>query len=73
MTDKQKKITSIAAVAVVIVAILIYWLFFSSFSSSRKPSFVYIDSDDTPDSVYVKLDKAANPRKWLDSSFALSW
>lgn len=65
MTDKQKKITSVAGAAIVIVAILIYWLFFSSFSSSRKPSFVYIDSDDTPDSVYVKLDKAAKPSQMV--------
>lgn len=65
MTNKTKKALYIAGASLIIVLILVYWLFFSAFSSSSKSSFVYIDNDDTADSVYVKLDQAAHPSQTI--------
>ena len=62
MTKKKIRLSlSIAGGIVVIVALLGYWLFFSAFSSNEKTAYVYIDSDDNIDSVYVKVEKAGKP------------
>ena len=44
-----------AAVLVAVIAILLYYFFFSTFSKKTETVYVYIDEDDTRDSVVVKL------------------
>lgn len=65
MTTKTKKIIYACSVSAILLLALIYWLFFSAFSADRKSSFVYIDNDDTIDSVYVKLKDVANPKQMV--------
>lgn len=59
------KKTLITIAAVLIVGLLaFYFLFLTSFSSVGGESMrVYIDGDDTPDSVYAKLRQNASPRQ----------
>lgn len=38
-----------------------YYYFFSTFSTQAEKQYVYIDEDDTPDSVYLKLEQIAKP------------
>lgn len=42
------------------VLIVAYW-FFASFSTRHESTYVYVDSDDTADSVYAKLETTAQP------------
>ncbi len=63
--DKQKKIWIASGSGLIVLLILIYWLFFSSFASVKKETYVYIDEDDTPDSVYHKLDLTAHPSQMI--------
>lgn len=65
MTNQTKKILCITGASLVIILAIVYWLFFSSFSSNSKPSFVYIDKDDTTDSVFVKAERAAQPSQTI--------
>ena len=44
-----------AAVCLVVVLALGFYYFFSDFSQSEQTEYVYIDDDDTVDSVFVKL------------------
>lgn len=61
MTNKTKKALYATGVLLIVLLILGYWIFFSAFSSNSRPSYVYIDRDDTVDSVYVKLNEAGQP------------
>lgn len=65
MTDKRKKTYCGAALGAVVLLSLCYWLFFASFSANKTASYVYVDKDDTPDSVYVKLEKSCHPRQMV--------
>lgn len=65
MTQKKKKMLCGIIIAAVVLLSLFYWLFFASFSSSKAASYVYVDNDDTPDSVFVKLEKTAHPRQMV--------
>lgn len=65
MTDKRKKTYCGVALGAVVLLSLCYWLFFASFSTNKAASYVYVDKDDTSDSVYVKLEKSANPRQMV--------
>lgn len=51
--------------AIVVIAGLVYWLFFAAFSANSQAAYVYIDGDDTTDSVYVKLKAGNEPRQML--------
>ena len=42
-----------------------YWLFFSSINSAQKDVRIYVDNDDTADSVYVKIQNAVSPSQLL--------
>ncbi len=61
---KSKRSAIILAV-LVLLSLCGYWLFFSSFSSDRGHSYIYIDTDDTSDSVTAKLRTAASPRQMV--------
>ena len=39
---------------------IIYYCFFASFSTCEDTQYIYIDQDDTTDSVYVKLQPYGN-------------
>ena len=41
------------------VAAIVYYYFFVAFSAQQQTTYVYIDSDDTADSVYAKLEPVA--------------
>ena len=47
---------------VIIPAGIASYLLFSSFSNNNETRYVYIDDDDSVDSVYTKLSEIANPR-----------
>lgn len=64
LEKKQRIVYAVIAAAIVLIA-LVYWLFFASFSSLSKNSYVYIDKDDTADSVFVKLKEAAKPHQMV--------
>jgi len=49
-----------AAVIVLLLAGVCYYYFFSSFSEKSEVAYVYIDNDDTIDSVYVKISPIAH-------------
>lgn len=61
----SKKRLLITAGAVLVCAAIAYWLFLSSFSPKGNGAYVYIDQDDTADSVYTKLDRAASPHQLI--------
>lgn len=66
MDNRHKKSLWAAGMALAVVCVfLFWWLFFAAFSSKGVGTYVFIDNDDTPDSVYHKLDEAANPRQLL--------
>ena len=44
-----------AGALVAVIAILLYYFFFTSFSGKTETAYLYIDADDTRDSVIVKL------------------
>ncbi len=49
-----------AAVIVLLLAGVCYYYFFSSFSEKSEVAYVYIDNDDTIDSVYAKISPIAH-------------
>ena len=48
-------------VGLIVVA---YWMLFADFSL-KKDAYIFVDADDTADSVYVKLDRVAAPGHFL--------
>ncbi len=60
---KRRLIWGIAGVAVVAGVILFYFFFFASFTSREGQVYVYVDNDDTYDSVLVKLDRDVQARQ----------
>lgn len=61
---QKKKVLLYGSIATVILFLgLLYWFFFASFSAKSGESYVYIDNDDTPDSVYAKLEANCQPRQ----------
>lgn len=65
MDEKKRKMLYAASGVGIVLLVVFYWLFFASFSSSKAASYVYIDKDDTVDSVYVKLNQTAKPRQMV--------
>lgn len=58
MKTFRPKIYVYAVLAVVVaIAILLYCFFFTEFSKQSNTEYIYIDADDTTDSVVVKLEK----------------
>jgi len=49
-----------AAACLLAILALTYYYFFTSFSEKQETSYIYIDNDDTPDSVYHKLQPVAH-------------
>lgn len=41
--------------------VLVWFLFFSSFANPQTPQYIYIDTDDTVDSVHAKLEQVVCP------------
>lgn len=58
-TTKNKLFLYGAIVCLVAIAGLVYYYFFSDFSRHDKVEYVYIDNDDTQDSVFAKLEPIA--------------
>ncbi len=56
---KKKKLGAAAALLLVLAAIA-YWLLFAAVSHSPKDTYIYIDHDDTADSVYAKAAVATS-------------
>ncbi len=56
----SRKFTLAAIAAAVIIICLCYYYFFSAMLKGNENQFVYIDTDDTIDSVYAKLEPIAN-------------
>lgn len=65
MKEKTRKLLYGVCAVTVFIAGLIYWLFFAAFSANKTASYVYIDGDDTTDSVFVKLKSGSEPRQML--------
>ena len=68
---KKHAISLTLGCSLVLFAAVAYWLFFSAFSSASGSKLIYIDADDTPDSVATKL-AAAEPRQMVGYSIASS-
>ena len=60
MDSLKKKKLGIAAGVLLVLVIVAYWLLFSAVSRSSKDTYIYIDNDDTPDSVYTKITSATS-------------
>ena len=61
MKSKKSKIYIFAALACAILVIgTVYYYFFTDFSNNESTQYLYIDTDDTQDSVFAKLSKTAN-------------
>lgn len=65
MNGKNKKMIYGTVAAVAVLVLVAYWLFLAAFSMKAGNAYIYIDEDDTPDSVYVKLDRSAQPSQLL--------
>ena len=68
--SRWKLIAIFASSATLITAITIYFIFFASIFQISKPVYVYIDGDDTADSLIVKVERAGTPSsmksfRWL--------
>lgn len=73
--SRWKLITIFTSIATLIVAITIYFIFFASIFQISKPVYVYIDGNDTPDSLVVKVEQAGMPSsmksfRWLMNNFS---
>lgn len=68
---KKWKVIAFSFTSVAIVVLLvIYYIFFASIFSINKSSYVYIDKDDTSDSIIAKVEQAGkaktlNSFRWL--------
>ena len=52
---KAKAYIGTAVVCLLGIIALLYYYFFTGFSTCEQTSYIYVDDDDTPDSVFVKL------------------
>ncbi len=57
---KTKRYALICTVALCVLAAIGYWMFFSQFSKETAHTYIYIDDDDTLDSIVHKLSKDAH-------------
>lgn len=61
MKDKTKRIVAIVCAAMLLLGCSVYGLFFSGINAAGKEVRLFIDRDDTADSVYAKIDVAVSP------------
>lgn len=61
--QRIKKVVLWGGGALLVVAALAYWLFLTPFSSVKGEAYIYIDDDDTRDSVYAKLETEGSARQ----------
>ena len=54
MTHKRYLLPSL--LCLIIIGTLVYYYFFTGFSNSQQVQYLYIDDNDTPDSVFLKLE-----------------
>lgn len=59
--EKKKKVLLASAVIVLAGCAIIYGLFFSACYKISKTAYVYVDEDDTNDSIRTKIQEAAHP------------
>lgn len=64
LTKKQICLACVAALLVAAIATG-WWLFMSDFTNKGKGTYVFVDDDDTRDSVFQKLETIAQPRQML--------
>ena len=53
--NTRRKYLIPAVACLVVVAGIVYYYFFASMAAGNETRYVYIDTDDTVDSVYTKL------------------
>jgi UPF0755 protein len=58
--NTNKRLLILAAICGVAILVLVYYFFFTGMSKSNQTEYVYIDADDTVDSVYAKVGDVAN-------------
>lgn len=59
--EKKKKVLLTSAIIVLAACAVIYGLFFSASYKISKTVYVYVDEDDTNDSIRTKIQQAAHP------------
>ena len=52
-------------ICLVVIGGLVYYYFLTEVAKEDKISYLYIDDDDTADSVYVKLEPIANAHGYV--------
>ena len=74
MKKQKKRWFVLIGYGLAVVTIVVgCWLFLMTFSSSKQHSYIYIDKDDTVDSVYAKIATAAAPRQMLGLRLAVGF
>ncbi len=58
--NSQKRYIYLATGCIAVIAVLVYYYFFSAISTKATNQYLYIDKDDTIDSVYTKLTCISN-------------
>lgn len=61
-SSKRKWILTAAAILILVVLILTWRWFFSTAFNLQDTAYIYIDNDDTKDSVYTKITQTAHPK-----------
>lgn len=75
LTKKQIYIASILSLFILSI-IVIWWFFFSSFSNRGDGTYIYIDNDDTKDTVFYKMKEIGKPSQMAGvkiASFLLNY
>lgn len=65
--NTRRKYLIPAVACLVVVAGIVYYYFFASMAAGNETRYVYIDTDDTVDSVYTKLADVSSSMVWQDS------
>lgn len=65
LKTKKYPYTIAVVIGCVLIAIIAYVYFFSSFTDSSEKKYVYIDNDDTIDSVFNKIDTIAKRTAYI--------
>lgn len=59
MKKKSRNIAIVLIVIAICLLAIVVWLFFAPVTTSQDTQYIYIDTDDTADSVYTKTETAA--------------
>lgn len=65
MLPKRKRALIAVALLLLILLILVYRWFLGAAFNLDHTAYIYIDNDDTKDSVYVKISQTANPKSMI--------